>query len=68
MPADLVLTDLVDRDDVGMVEGRRRLRLALEAADALLVPHQLGRQNLERDAPLERLILRQVDLAHAAGP
>jgi len=64
---DLVVADLVDGDDVRVVQGGGRPGLGDEAAHPLLVADQLRRQDLERDAPLELLVLRDVDLAHAAG-
>ena len=38
-----------------------------EAAHSFRVPHELGRQDLERHLALERLVLRQVHLTHATG-
>ena len=61
-----VLPDLVDRHDVRVAERRRRLGLEHEAPDPLLAPHELGREDLQRDAALEGPVLREVDLAHAA--
>ena len=61
-----VVADLVDRDDVGVVERGRGLSLEHEAPHAVLVPHQVGRQDLERDAALELAVLGEVDLAHPA--
>ncbi len=58
--------ELVDRDDVGMVQGGRRLRLALEAGDLLRVGR--GRQqDLDGDGAIELGVLREEHLAHAAG-
>ena len=57
----------VDRDDVRMIEGGDRPRLALEALQALRVGRHLRREQLQRHAALERRVLGGIDLAHAAG-
>src|SRR6185503_8128465 len=61
-----VLADLVDRDDVRMIERGGRLGFADEPPNPIFAPHQLGREDLEGHAPLEGLVLREVDLAHAS--
>jgi hypothetical protein len=45
--------DAIDRDDVGVLEPRRRPRLALEALDELGVERERERQDLERHLPLQ---------------
>ncbi len=62
----LVLADLVDDRDVGVRQRRRGLRLALEAQPPVAVGHQLGRQDLDRDLPLEPGVDGAPDHAHAA--
>ena len=62
------LAGLVDGQDVGVVDGRRHLRLALEAGPVVEVVRQRGRQDLERHAPLESALLRAIHDAHAAAP
>ena len=58
--------ELVDRHDVRMVQGGRRLRLALEASDLFRVGR--GRQqDLDGDRAIELRVLREEHLAHAAG-
>jgi hypothetical protein len=66
--AQLVAANLVDGDDVRVVQRRGRLRLGDEAAHALVVAHQVRRQDLQRDAAPKRLVAGDVDLAHPAGP
>ena len=62
----VVFADAEDRHDVGVVQLRRRLRLALEATlRPGVLPELLG-QDLEGDVPAERDLLRLVDDAHAA--
>ena len=58
--------DRVQRHDAGVAERGDRLRLALEALDLLRVERHLRGQDLERHAPVEARVERQVHLAHAA--
>jgi hypothetical protein len=46
-----------------MIERGQRLRLALEAHQAIVVGGDGGRQDLDRDAAVERVIARARDLA-----
>jgi hypothetical protein len=59
--------DAVDRDDVRVVEQRRRLRLVPEALELAVVEDRGERQDLQRHAPAERDLLRLVDDPHAAA-
>ena len=61
------LAGLVDGQDVGVVDGCRHLRLALESGPVVEVVRQGGRQDLERHATLESAFLRAVHNAHAAA-
>ena len=63
----VVVAPVVDRDDVGVVEGRRRLRLGPEAAEEGVVLGQRRVQHLHRDAPAEPHVVGQVDLGGRAG-
>ena len=51
--------------DIGMIELRRRHRLAREAGCDLLVAGELGVDDLERDLLAQAQVLRQVHRAHA---
>ena len=62
------LADLEDRDDVPMVQGRRRAGLADEAPKVLGVGEEVGPEHLDRDLAPEPLVAGPVDLSHAAGP
>ncbi len=62
----VVFADAEDRNDVGVVQLRRRLRFALEATPRPGVLLELFGQDLEGDVPAERDLLRLVDDAHAA--
>jgi len=57
----------VNRTDVGMVQRRQRARLAFQPRQALGIPGEGFRQDLDRDVPTEACVARAVHLAHAAG-
>ena len=61
------LPDLEDRDDVPVVQRRRRARLADEPAKVLGVREEVGPEDLHGDLAAEPLVARPVDLAHASG-
>jgi len=63
----LVLGDLVDHADAGVIEGGGGARLPLESLERLGVVRQLVGQQLEGHATLEAHVLRLVDDAHAAA-
>ncbi len=65
--ATLRLARLVDRHDVGMVEGRREARLAQQALAEALIPGEIRAEDLERNRPVEARVAGEVDLAHAAA-
>ena len=60
----LVVTDFIDRDNVGMIQFRGRLGLALEARPAFLVVTQVRWKELQRDLPVKLGVLGQVHLTH----
>ena len=60
------LLDVVNRADVGVIERGRGAGFGNEAPPGVLVPHQLRRQELQRDEPAEPQVLGLVDDAHAA--
>ena len=62
-----ILADLVDRDDRGVVQGRGRPRLRLEAGEPLGVERELAREGLDRDVAPEARVPGPVDLPHPAG-
>ena len=57
-------TDVVDRDDIRVVQGRRRPRLLLEAPQPLRVGRHLCRQHLDGHLPPEPVVPRPVDFSH----
>lgn len=63
----VVLADVVERADVGVIERRDRLRLALEPDLQHRVVRELRRQNLHRNDPSESRVFRAIDLTHTAG-
>jgi hypothetical protein len=60
------LLEPVNRGDVGMIEGRERSGLALEARDALRVARDRVGQHLDRDLPPERRVGGAIHFAHTA--
>ena len=61
----LVLPDLEDRDDAGMVEVGGRLGLGVEAFDVGVVGELTGEDHLERDRPIEAHLPRLEYDAHS---
>ena len=62
----LTFADAEDRHNVGVVQFRRRLRLAAETLPVGGGEQRLRRQHLEGHVPPERLLLGFVDDTHAA--
>ena len=62
----VLVVDLVDGADVGMVQGRSSLGFALEAVQSLRILGQFIRQELEGDKAAEFYIFGLVDDAHPA--
>ena len=58
--------DLVNRDDVGVVEGGGGLRLLQKPAPAAFVVHPVGRQDLDGDLAAEARIAGAIHFAHPA--
>ncbi len=58
--------DVVDRHDVGVVEGRGRARLLLESLAPVGVGRELGRQHLDGHLAAEARVSRSVDFSHAS--
>ena len=62
----VVRADVMDRDDVGMIQGSGGARLLLEAEHVAGVV-VARRQHLERDVPIELQVVRHEDAAHSAA-
>ena len=60
--------DLVDRDDIGMVQRRRRPRFAFETNQPIRVRRHGDREYFQREIPKQLRIAGAVDFAHASGP
>ena len=58
---------VVDRDDVRVLQRHHELRLAGEALAEPLVPRQGGRDELQRDGPLQAQVVGPVHDAHPAA-
>ncbi len=66
MPSAQVLAGVVDRDDRGVVQRGRGLRLAPEAGLELRVAGEVGAQQLDGDVAAQAHVAAAVDLGHAA--
>ena len=64
----VALAGVVSGDDVGMVQSRGGLDLAIEPANRIGRLHSFAGQDLQGDDPLHAPVLCLEDLAHAAGP
>ena len=62
------LAGRVDREDAGMIERGCKARLAQEALAEGAIIRELGRDQLQRDVPVERELGCAVDDPHAAAP
>jgi hypothetical protein len=62
-----VVADVVERADVGMGEGGRRARLALEALAPVRIRRHGRGQDFQGDIASESRVARAVDLPHPAG-
>ena len=63
----VLLANVVNRADVGMVQRRGRLRLSLKTRECLRVPGNLLRQKLQRHEAVKPSVLRLVDHTHATA-
>ena len=63
----LVLADLVDLHDVGMLQARDGLRLGLEAGQVRRAGVAARQDHLQRHQPIQLRLPRLVDHAHAAA-
>ena len=61
-----VLSDIVNRADVWMIEGRGGAGLALEPFDRTRIPRQFLGEEFQRDGTSQPRVFGQVDDAHAA--
>ena len=59
------LPDFIDGADVGMVQGRGRLSLSLEAGQCLRISGHFIRQKLQGDKAVQADVLSLVDHTHA---
>ena len=65
--AAVLLADVVDGADVGVIQRRRGPRLAAESGQRLGIVGEVGRQELQRDEALQPRVLGFVHDAHAAA-
>lgn len=64
----ILLADVIDAENVGMIERGDGTRFLLEAAQAVGITGERRGENLERDVAAETRIARAIDLAHSPGP
>ena len=64
--AAILLADIVNGADVGVIQRRRGPRLAAKPAESVGLASQFFGQELHRDEPMEPFVLRLVDDAHPA--
>ena len=65
--AAVLLADIVDRADIGVVQRRCRARLAVKPGQRLGIPRQVRRQELQRGEAMEPCVFRLVHDAHTAA-
>ena len=63
----IVIADVVNRADIGMVERRDGAGFALEAPQAIAVGREGGGKNLDGDLSSEARIARAIHLAHTTS-
>ena len=61
------LAEVVNRDDVRVIQRGQRVGLAGEALRKSRIPGALGREQLERDEPIQRTLPRLVHHTHPAA-
>jgi hypothetical protein len=62
----ILLANVVDGADVGMIEGGGGLCLSTEATERLRIARHFVRQELQSDEPVQASILGLANYAHAA--
>jgi hypothetical protein len=62
----ILLADVVDSADVGMIEGGGGLCLSTEAAERLRIARHFVRQELQSDETVQASVLGLVNYAHTA--
>ena len=63
----LLVAEIVNRQDVGMRKGRRRLGLDLKARQRFRMRGEMLGKDLHRDRAIQPRVGRAIDFAHAAG-
>ncbi len=63
-----VLADVVNRDDIGVIEGARRAGLLVEAPHAICISREIRKQHFDGDVSAQALVARTPHLAHPARP
>lgn len=61
----LLLTNVVDSANIGVIQRRRGLRLALKAGKCLRIVSNIFREEFQSDEPVEPRVLGFIDNSHA---
>ena len=64
----VAVAHLVNLHDVGVDQGRRRLRLALEALQIRGIIGEFGLKDFDGDAAIQQALLAEIDLGHRSPP
>ena len=64
----VAVAHLMNLHDVGVDQGRRRLRLPLEALQIRRVVGEFGLEDLDGDAAIQQALLAEIDLGHRPPP
>src|SRR5437660_768871 len=62
----IIVSDLVNLDNVGMTQSACRTSFALKAQNACGIPHRIWREDLESYVTFQVQIQPSIDIAHAA--
>jgi hypothetical protein len=62
----ILLANVVDAADIGMIQGRRSLRFALETSQGLAIASDCIGQEFQRNETMKASVLGPVDDTHAA--
>jgi hypothetical protein len=65
-PDAVLLTDIVNREDVGMIQRAQDFRFMLETMKAVGIGGESRRQNFQSDRAIETRVTGSVNLTHAS--
>jgi len=62
----ILMADIMQRTDVGMIQGRYGASLAIETLPGIGIVRKMTRQDFDRDRAIEPRVTCAIHLAHAA--